>query len=199
MVGYAWRGRKESCGRTPHEETGARTPRRSFRRLRRLVANGRFTWLCSLRWHLVAICRECLAESGERTATRRTHMAATAGQLGLLGVRRQGVSRAWCGESCQSNDKSCRRGHCQCICEGRYWSRLLPAIRHVCSPPFNAYASFGARYYFFEVSSSSSGIFGNLCATPLWQSIQVKPALNPASIAFAAASVCLCGSIASAE
>jgi len=27
MVGYAWRGRKESCGRTPHEETGARMHR----------------------------------------------------------------------------------------------------------------------------------------------------------------------------
>ena len=58
--------------------------------------------------------------------------------------------------------------------------------------------SLGARYCFFG-SSSSSGIFGSLCAIPLWQSIQVRPALNPSAMTFAAVSVCLCGSIAAAE
>ena len=196
MVGHARRGRKESCGRTPHEETGGRTPRRSFRRLRCLVANGRFTWLCSLRWHLVAVCGEGLTEPRKRAASSRADVAATAGQLGLLSVRRQGVSGFGRGENYQTNDKSGSRGHRQCICEGRYWSWFLPAIRHVSSPRSSLLR---AHYCFFAGSSSSSGIFGNLCAIPLWQSMQVKPALNPASIAFAAASVCLCGSIALAE
>jgi hypothetical protein len=141
MVGHAWRGRKESCGRTPHEETGSRAPRRSFRRLRRLVANGRFTWFCSLRGYLVAVSRECLAEPRKRTAPCRADVAATAGQFRLRGISRQGVSRLRPGENCKSDDKCRRRNYSQSICEGRYWFQLVLAVDHKRSPPFMASAS----------------------------------------------------------
>ena len=98
-----------------------------------------------------------------------------------------------CGAAKAANptDKCCRRGPYQSICEGRYWSQLtfLPIIHHASSPPFNVSgAAWRARYSFLEGSSSSSGIFGSLCATPLWQSMQVRPAWNPSAMTFAAAS-----------
>src|SRR6516162_8002048 len=80
-----------------------------------------------------------------------------------------------------------------------YASTLLPTIHHCTFPHRSMHLHLLARYNFFGGSSSSSGIFGNLCAIPLWQSMQVKPALNPSAMVFAAVSVCLCGSMAAAE